>query len=93
MNAAAGYLLGFDGLYEFDAIGDKYADYDVPYIGMRALPAGLNVLNTALIFGIMNRSGYATITCMLTAAMYLLGIECYLVTINLVLTTFTQIMR
>ncbi|ORY95667.1 Dolichyl-phosphate-mannose-protein mannosyltransferase-domain-containing protein [Syncephalastrum racemosum] len=72
MNAAVGYILGFDGSYEFDAIGDKYADHNVPYIGMRALPAGLNVMSTALIFGIMNQSGYATITCMLTASMYLL---------------------
>lgn len=73
MLAGAGYLLGYDGHFDFGNIGDSYIENEVPYIGLRALPAALNVLSVALIYSIMKESGYALITCILTASMYLLG--------------------
>ncbi|KAI8991396.1 glycosyltransferase family 39 protein [Mycotypha africana] len=71
MIAGAGYLLGYDGYYDFAKIGDKYIDHQVPYIGLRALPASLNVLSTAVIYGIMKESGYSLPICVLSAAMYI----------------------
>jgi dolichyl-phosphate-mannose-protein mannosyltransferase len=71
MIAAIGYLLGFDGVYDFANIGDSYPDHSVPYIGLRALPAGLNVLSVGLIYNMMKESGYSMIICVLTAGMYI----------------------
>ena len=75
MLAAAGYLLGYDGHFDFANIGDSYIENDVPYIGLRMLPATMNVLCIMLIYSIMRQSGYAVLTCSLSAAMYLLGKE------------------
>lgn len=71
MIAGAGYLLGFDGHYDFANIGDNYLDHQVPYIGLRALPATLNVLCVALVYLIMKESGYSLAICCLSAAMYI----------------------
>lgn len=71
MIAGAGYLLGFDGQYDFANIGDNYLDHQVPYIGLRALPATLNVLCVALLYLIMKESGYSLIICVLSASMYI----------------------
>lgn len=70
MIAGAGYLLGFDGHYDFANIGDDYLDHQVPYIGLRALPATLNVISTMLIYCIMKESGYSLPICILSAFMY-----------------------
>ncbi|KAI8976756.1 glycosyltransferase family 39 protein [Pilobolus umbonatus] len=71
MIAGMGYLLGFDGQFEFSSIGDSYVDHHVPYIGLRALPALLNVLITGFIYSIMRQSGYSYIICILSTAMYI----------------------
>ncbi|KAI7898413.1 glycosyltransferase family 39 protein [Cokeromyces recurvatus] len=71
MIAGAGYLLGFDGHYDFANIGDNYVDHQVPYIGLRALPATLNVISIGLIYQIMKESGYALLVCILSTAMYI----------------------
>ncbi|RCH93564.1 hypothetical protein CU098_002816, partial [Rhizopus stolonifer] len=71
MIAAAGYMLGFNGAYDFANIGDDYHDHNVPYIGLRSLPATLNVFCTALIYLIMKESGYSVIICVLSTAMYI----------------------
>lgn len=70
MIAGAGYLLGFDGQFDFANIGDNYIEHQVPYIGLRALPAILNVICTGLIYGIMKQSGYSLAICVLSTAMY-----------------------
>ncbi|KAI8379726.1 glycosyltransferase family 39 protein [Radiomyces spectabilis] len=72
MIAAVGYLIGYDGHFDFANIGDSYIENDVPYIGLRSLPATLNVLNVALIYSIMKQSGYVPIVCFLSSCMYLL---------------------
>ncbi|KAI8376364.1 O-mannosyltransferase [Radiomyces spectabilis] len=72
MFAAVGYLLGFDGQFEFENIGETYIGQSVPYIGLRALPATLNVASVALMYGIMQQSGYSLVTCIIPAGLYLL---------------------
>ncbi|SAL96727.1 hypothetical protein [Absidia glauca] len=66
MIAAVGYLVGFDGHFEFTNIGDDYIDNKVPYIALRALPATLNVICVGLVYSIMQQSGYSLSICALT---------------------------
>lgn len=73
MLAGMGWLIGYDGHFDFGNIGDSYIENNVPYIGLRSLPATLNVLCVVLLYNIMRESGYAVLTCTLTASMYLLG--------------------
>src|SRR5258706_8694896 len=35
----AGWFVGFDGKFEFEAIGDSYSEHHSPYMGMRSMPA------------------------------------------------------
>ncbi|CAG8519920.1 17013_t:CDS:10 [Dentiscutata heterogama] len=57
MFAAVGWLLGYDGHFEFDNIGDDYITNDAPYIGLRSLPAMLGALLVPLTYMIMIESG------------------------------------
>lgn len=75
MLAAVGYIIGFDGVYNFENIGESYAEHNVPYLPLRALPASLNVASVALVYNIMRESGSSVLTCFLTASLYLLGID------------------
>lgn len=68
-----GYLLGYDGHFEFDNIGDDYIENDVPYVGLRALPATLGALFVPLTYMIMIESGYPIITAIFAAALVLFG--------------------
>ncbi|KAI8074958.1 Dolichyl-phosphate-mannose-protein mannosyltransferase-domain-containing protein [Gongronella butleri] len=68
MYAAVGYLIGYDGHFEFDDIGDSYIENNVPFVSLRALPATLNVLSVCLVYAIMKQSGYATSVCFITGA-------------------------
>ncbi|OBZ89302.1 Dolichyl-phosphate-mannose--protein mannosyltransferase 4 [Choanephora cucurbitarum] len=72
MYAAVGYLVGFDGVYQFTTIGESYADNQVPYIALRALPAALNVLSVALVYRILKSSGASILTCFLVSTLYCL---------------------
>src|SRR5436189_5958 len=67
MLAGMGYILGYDGHFEFDNIGDDYIKNDVPYVGLRALPATLGALLVPLTYMIMTESGYPIITATLAA--------------------------
>lgn len=74
MFAGLGYLLGYDGHYDFGAIGESYIENGVPcYIGLRALPASLNVASVWLVYAIMKQSGYLTFTCVFSTAMFMSG--------------------
>ena len=66
-------LIGFDGHYDFAEIGESYTENNVPYVGLRALPASLNVASVALIYAIMKQSGYTTLACALSSCMYIFG--------------------
>jgi dolichyl-phosphate-mannose-protein mannosyltransferase len=56
--AFAGWLIGFDGAFEFDNIGDDYIANKVPYIGLRSLPAIFGAATPPVVYAIMRESGY-----------------------------------
>ncbi|KAH8926494.1 glycosyltransferase family 39 protein [Atractiella rhizophila] len=56
--AFAGWVIGYDGHFEFENIGDDYLKNDVPYIGLRALPAIFGSLIPVVMYATMRESGY-----------------------------------
>lgn len=75
MLAFAGWIVGYDGHFEFTNIGDDYIENDVPYIAMRTLPAILGALTVSLTYLIMKESGYPVITCAFAAMFMLFGMS------------------
>ncbi|RHZ61884.1 hypothetical protein Glove_345g31 [Diversispora epigaea] len=71
MLAGMGWLLGYDGHFEFDNIGDDYIANDVPYMGFRALPATLGALFVPLTYMIIKESGYPIVTALFAAGLVL----------------------
>ncbi|KAG0245442.1 hypothetical protein BGW41_000069 [Actinomortierella wolfii] len=67
MLAAMGYFLGYDGHFLFETIGENYIKNNVPYVGMRALPAFLGAATIPLIYLSMREAGYPIITCFMAA--------------------------
>lgn len=74
----AGWFVGFDGEFTFDNIGDNYTLNNVPYIGMRALPAVLGSLTVPIVYAIMKESGYSTIIAAFSASLILFGTSFWL---------------
>ena len=72
MLAFAGWLVGYDGQFQFDHIGDSYIDHNVPYVAFRAGPATLGALTVPVVFLIMWESGYSLPACVLSAGLILL---------------------
>ena len=70
-----GWLIGYDGSFEFENIGDDYHKNNVPYIGLRALPAIMGSLTPPVIYGIMRESGFPRIVAILSAMLIVFG-EC-----------------
>lgn len=64
-----GWLVGFDGHFLFENIGDSYIDNRVPYLALRALPATLGALTIPVVFMIMWESGYSLPACVLAAGL------------------------
>lgn len=54
-----GWLVGYDGHFLFDNIGDSYIENKVPYVAFRAMPALLGSLTVSTVFLIMWESGYS----------------------------------
>ncbi|KAI8818483.1 Dolichyl-phosphate-mannose-protein mannosyltransferase-domain-containing protein [Fimicolochytrium jonesii] len=48
--AGAGWFLGYDGHFLFDNIGDDYVANNVPYVGLRLLPATCGALIVPVVF-------------------------------------------
>lgn len=69
--AFVGWLVGYDGHFLFDNIGDSYIQNKVPYVALRALPATLGSLTVPLVYMIMWESGYSVPACVLSAGMVL----------------------
>ncbi|KAI9681215.1 MAG: hypothetical protein M1817_002497 [Caeruleum heppii] len=57
--ALMGWLVGYDGHFLFDNIGDSYIDNKVPYVAFRAMPALIGSLTVPTVFLIMWESGYS----------------------------------
>jgi len=70
--AFMGWLVGYDGRFHFDNIGDSYIDNKVPYVAYRALPAILGALTVSVSYLIMWESGYSLPACIVAAGLVLL---------------------
>lgn len=69
--AFAGWLVGYDGAFNFDNIGDSYITNKVPYVAYRSMPATLGSLTVAVVFMIMWESGYSLPACLVAAGLVL----------------------
>jgi dolichyl-phosphate-mannose-protein mannosyltransferase len=70
--AFMGWLVGYDGHFHFENIGDSYISNKVPYVAFRALPAILGALTVSVVYLIMWESGYTLPACILAASLVLL---------------------
>ncbi|BGO99459.1 Dolichyl-phosphate-mannose--protein mannosyltransferase 4 [Rhodotorula toruloides] len=69
--AFQGWLIGYDGSFEFENIGDSYLDAKVPYVGLRTLPALLGSAIPAVVYAIMRESGYPRVVGLFSACLVL----------------------
>ncbi|KAF8426257.1 Dolichyl-phosphate-mannose-protein mannosyltransferase-domain-containing protein [Tirmania nivea] len=69
--AFMGWLVGYDGHFLFDNIGDSYIDNKVPYVAFRAMPALLSTLTVPVVYLTMWESGYSLPACLTAAAIVL----------------------
>ncbi|QGA20015.1 hypothetical protein EYB26_007715 [Talaromyces marneffei] len=67
--AFVGWLVGYDGSFTFENIGDSYITNKVPYLAYRALPATLGSLTIPVVFDIMWESGYSLPACVLASGL------------------------
>jgi Dolichyl-phosphate-mannose-protein mannosyltransferase len=72
--AFVGWLVGFDGQFEFENIGDDYVANNVPYVALRSLPALLGSLAPAVVYAIMKESGYPRLVGLLSACLVIFGV-------------------
>eukprot|EP00124_Ichthyophonus_hoferi_P005033 Ihof_evm2s647 gene=Ihof_evmTU2s647 len=69
--ALTGWLFGYDGSFSFKEIHQDYVKDNVPYVGMRSLPALCGTLMVPLAFMTVNGMGYSVLGASLAAAMVL----------------------
>ncbi|KAL4969272.1 dolichyl-phosphate-mannose-protein mannosyltransferase [Aspergillus stella-maris] len=69
--AFTGWLVGYDGHFLFENIGESYIENKVPYVALRAMPAALGALTIPVIFLIMWESGYSLPACVLASGLIL----------------------
>ncbi|KAF2805992.1 PMT-domain-containing protein [Mytilinidion resinicola] len=69
--AFAGWLVGYDGSFLFDNIGDSYITNKVPYVAYRSMPALMGALTVPTTFMIMWESGYSLPACVTAAGLLL----------------------
>lgn len=67
--AFMGWLVGYDGHFLFENIGDSYIENRVPYLALRAMPATLGAMTIPVVFLIMWESGYSLPACVLSAGL------------------------
>lgn len=67
-----GWLVGYDGHFHFENIGDSYIANKVPYVAFRALPAILGALTVSVTYLIMWESGYSVPAALIAAGLVLL---------------------
>ena len=71
MFAFAGWLVGYDGAFLFDNIGDSYVTNKVPYVAYRSMPALMGALTVCTVFSIMWESGYSLPACIVATSLVL----------------------
>ncbi|KAL5615655.1 hypothetical protein BROUX41_005692 [Berkeleyomyces rouxiae] len=70
--AFVGWMVGYDGNFKFDNIGDSYIANKVPYVAYRGLPAFLGAMTVSVVYLIMWESGYSLPACIVATALVLL---------------------
>ncbi|OCF37575.1 dolichyl-phosphate-mannose-protein mannosyltransferase [Kwoniella heveanensis BCC8398] len=71
LNGLAAWVVGFNGDFGFEQIGDDYISHNVPYIGMRSFCAIMGSITVPIVYGIMRESGYPVGIALLSAALVL----------------------
>ena len=69
--AFAGWLVGYDGAFLFENIGDSYITNKVPYVAYRSMPALMGSLTVVTTFWIMWESGYSLPACIVATSLVL----------------------
>lgn len=63
MFAFVGWLVGYDGSFKFDSIGDDYISRNVPYVALRSFSAIMGTLTVPLMFGTLENCGFSVAAC------------------------------
>ncbi|WWD22085.1 hypothetical protein CI109_106574 [Kwoniella shandongensis] len=71
LNGLAAWVVGFNGDFGFEQIGDNYTEHAVPYVGMRSFCAIMGSITVPIVYGIMRESGYPVGIALLSAALIL----------------------
>lgn len=69
--AFVGKLVGYNGAFMFDNIGDSYITHQVPYIAYRSLSAILGAMTVPLVFDTLKYAGYSVYACVLGSSLVL----------------------
>ncbi|KAM3120425.1 hypothetical protein RJF_1646 [Candidozyma auris] len=69
--AFAGWLVGYDGSFKFENIGDNYIENNVPYIAYRTLSAIQGTLIVPVMFMTMKTLGFTVAACVLSSSLVL----------------------
>ena len=69
--AFTGWLVGYDGKFHFENIGDSYIANGVPYVAYRAMPALQGSLTVLVVFFTMWESGYSLPASIVSASLVL----------------------
>ncbi|KAG7661364.1 PMT4 [[Candida] subhashii] len=65
--AFVGWLIGYNGKFKFDAIGDSYIENSVPYIAYRSLMAIEGTITIPIMFLTMKTLGFSVPACLLSS--------------------------
>ncbi|KAJ1511270.1 hypothetical protein HMI54_000929 [Coelomomyces lativittatus] len=65
--AGMGWMVGFDGHFQFNEIGDDYLGPKVPYVALRSLPAFCGAIIVPLVFDALDRWSFPPWVCALAA--------------------------
>lgn len=69
--AFVGYLIGFNGAFKFDSIGDSYITHHVPYKALRSLSALIGSATVPLVFLTLKECNYSLPACLLATMLVL----------------------
>lgn len=73
LNAVAGLLVGYDGSFGFESIGDSYSETHVPYVGLRSFVAIMGGLTIPIVYATMRESGYPVAIAAFSALLIVFG--------------------
>lgn len=69
--AFAGWLVGYDGLFKFDTIGESYTSNSVPYVAYRSLLALQGTVTVPVMFLTMKTLNFSILACVLSSSIVL----------------------